>query len=96
MKAVTSIVLPGALCAVIVYFSYQALAGEHGLARWAELQADQRRLETELKKLKVERVGLERSLVRLRPETLDLDYVEEIARLKMSYARPDELLVAAR
>jgi len=27
---------------------------------------------------------------------MDLDYVEEIARTKLSFVRPDELLVAVR
>ena len=35
-------------------------------------------------------------LVRLRDRTMDLDYVEEIARTKLSYVRPDEVLVAVR
>jgi cell division protein FtsB len=36
------------------------------------------------------------SIARLKDDTLDLDYVEEIARTKLSYARADELLVATR
>jgi len=39
---------------------------------------------------------LEQSLVRLRDTSLDLDYVEEIARTRLSYVRPDEVLVAVR
>lgn len=96
MQAVKAFLLPAVICCAIVYFSYHALAGEQGLAAWTKLQADEERIKVELDKLKVERVALETSLGRLREDTLDLDYVEEIARTKLSYARPDELLVAVR
>jgi cell division protein FtsB len=96
MKAVKAFLLPGAICIAIVYFSYHALAGEQGLARWTQLQADEERLHAELDRLKAERARLQVSLARLRDSSLDLDYVEEIARTRMSYARPDELIVAVR
>ena len=96
VKAAKAILLPGAIGALILYFSYWALAGDQGLARWTRLQGDQEQLETKLVELKAERDVLEVSLVRLRDGTLDLDYVEEIARTKLSYVRPDEVLVAVR
>ena len=96
VKAAKAILLPGAIGALILYFSYHALAGEQGLTRWTQLQGDQERLETDLVKLKAERDVLEASLVRLRDKTMDLDYVEEIARTKLMYVRPDEVLVAVR
>jgi cell division protein FtsB len=50
----------------------------------------------EIDTLKADRAALEISLERLRDRTLDLDYVEEIARTRLSYVRPDEVLVAVR
>jgi cell division protein FtsB len=96
MKAVKAILLPGVIGALILYFSYHALAGDQGLARWTSLQGEEERLRAEITTLKAERDILEASLVRLRDKTMDLDYVEEIARTKLSYTRPDELLVAVR
>jgi cell division protein FtsB len=96
VRAVKAILLPGALGALILYFSYHALAGDQGLARWTQLQGEQAQLEADIVKLKAEREVLEASLARLRDKTLDLDYVEEIARTKLSYVRPDEVLVAVR
>ncbi len=52
--------------------------------------------QADIERLKAEKSTLEASLVRLRDKTLDLDYVEEIARTKLSFVRPDELLVAVR
>lgn len=96
MKAVKAILLPGVIGALILYFSYHALAGEQGLARWTSLQGEEERLQAEIVTLKAQRAELEGALVRLRDKTMDLDYVEEIARTKLSYTRPDELLVAVR
>jgi cell division protein FtsB len=87
---------PAGLCLAILYFSWHALAGEQGLARWAALQADERELEAELERLGVERAELVATLARLRPATLDLDYVEEIARAELALAAPGEFLVAVR
>lgn len=96
VKAAKAILLPGVIGALILYFSYHALAGEQGLARWTRLQGDQEQLEAQIVQLKAERDVLEASLARLRDTTMDLDYVEEIARTKLSYVRPDEVLVAVR
>jgi cell division protein FtsB len=95
-KTAKAILLPGAIGALILYFSYHALAGDQGLAAWTELQNEEARLNGEIERLKSEKAALEASLVRLRDKTMDLDYVEEIARTKLSFVRPDELLVAVR
>ena len=96
LKTAKAILLPGAICALILYFSYHALAGDQGLAAWTELQNEEAQLTAQIEKLKVDKAVLEASLVRLRDKTMDLDYVEEIARTKLSFVRPDELLVAVR
>lgn len=96
LRTAKAILLPGAIGALILYFIYHALAGDQGLAAWSGLQKDETALEADLAKLKLERVALEQSLVRLRDNSLDLDYVEEIARTRLSYVRPDEVLVAVR
>lgn len=96
MRTLKSFLLPSALGAVILYFSYHALAGEQGLASWTALQGEEQRLQLELARLEAERDMKAASLARLRDDTLDTDYLEEVARTKLSYVRPDELIVAAR
>jgi cell division protein FtsB len=96
MNALKAMLLPGAICTAILYFSYHALAGDQGLAAWTRLQAEERALQAQLDALKAQRASLSVSLVRLRDDTLDLDYVEELARTRLAYARRDEVLVAAR
>lgn len=96
MRTAKAILLPGAIGALILYFSYHALAGDQGLAAWNGLQADETELEAKLAALKIDHATLEKSLARLRDASIDLDYVEEIARTRLSYVRPDEVLVAVR
>ena len=96
MRTLQSYLLPGAILAVIVYFCYHALTGEQGLASWTHLQGKEGRLEAELARLEAERDLKNHKLDRLRDGSLDLDYLEEVARTKLSYARPDEILVSTR
>jgi cell division protein FtsB len=96
LKTLKAVLLPGAIGASILYFSYHAVAGEQGLAAWGNLQQQEEALLAEIDTLKADRAALEISLERLRDRTLDLDYVEEIARTRLSYVRPDEVLVAVR
>ncbi len=91
-----AILLPAAIGALILYFSYHALSGDQGLAAWNGLQKEEEELEARVAELEAERAMLEKSLQRLRDQSLDLDYVEEIARTRLSYVRPDEVLVAVR
>lgn len=96
IRAVQAFLLPTAIGVAIIYFSYHALAGDQGLRAWTELQQQEAALKTRLEGLEVERIALEASLARLRDDTIDLDYVEELARTKLSYVRADEVLVAVR
>jgi len=96
LKTGKAVLLPGAIVALILYFSYHAIAGEQGLAAWGALQQQEEKLLSQIDMLKAERATLEISLERLRDRTLDLDYLEEIARTRLSYVRPDEILVAIR
>ncbi len=96
MGMAKAFLLPAAIGALMVYFCYHALAGDQGLAAWAKLQTEEVELEKKIVALESQREIIQEALGRLRDRTMDLDYVEEIARTKLSYVRPDELLVSAR
>lgn len=96
MQRIKSYLITGLMTAVLLYFCYHTLAGNGGLARWAELQAQEMELRKDLAALETERDALLLNLTRLRDTTLDLDYVEELARTKLSYSRADELMIAVR
>ena len=88
---------PVFLCAIllliIVYFAYHAFTGESGLARWAGMQQELHHKSLELEELEAENAHLEDMIARLSPETLDEDLVETIAREKLKYVFPDELMI---
>lgn len=84
-----------ALCCVLCYFTYHALSGDQGLARWTELQKQERELEAHLALIITEKGQIEARIARLQADNLDLDYVGELARKKLAYAGPDEIILGS-
>ena len=82
----------GAL-ALVVYFAFIALQGNHGMARLATVNEDVRDLEVTLAGLRVERAELTNRTRRLSADFLDLDLLDERARHVLGLARPDEILI---
>jgi cell division protein FtsB len=85
-----NIVLGGA----IIYLAAHAVTGRQGLVAYVDLQAQERVLEDRVLTLDAERAQLEARAARLRPESLDLDYLDERARITLAAADPDELVFA--
>lgn len=81
------------LVAVIAYLVVHTITGRHGLVSHVRLQEHERALSAELAELQARRSALELEVRRLRPSSLDWDYVEERARRFLHMARPDEALV---
>ena len=80
------------LC-LTAYFGFHAVKGKHGLEARAGLVSRAVRLETELAGLVAVRDRLERETALLSEENPDADYVEELARDMLGYARPGELIL---
>jgi cell division protein FtsB len=87
---VMGVVLGGA----IVYLGAHALTGHQGLLAYVDLQAQERVLEQQVEDLEEERAELEARAARLKPETLDLDYLDERARITLAAGASDELVFA--
>jgi len=79
------------LAALILYLGANALTGQDGLVRYFALQAHERALLAEQTALQQRRALLLDRVSRLRPESLDLDYLEERARIWLAARRPDEI-----
>jgi cell division protein FtsB len=84
-----------AVClALIAYFSYHAVEGDHGLHRRAALAKKITLLEAELAALQRERQRIEHDVAlmttqaRAQPDALD-----EQARALLNYAHPDDIVV---
>jgi len=83
----------GTLCALIVYFAYHAFAGEAGLGVYADMQTDLADKQKTLADLEAEIARLETDIARLTPETADPDYIEALAREKLAFVFPEELVM---
>jgi cell division protein FtsB len=82
------------LGAAILYLGAHAVTGRQGLVAYVDLQAQERVLEERVASLEEERTHLEARAARLRPETLDLDYLDERARITLAAGDSEELVFA--
>ena len=82
------------LGAAILYLGAHAVTGPQGLLAYVELQAQERAFERRVATLAEERADLEARAARLRPETLDLDYLDERARITLAAGDSSELIFA--
>lgn len=83
----------GLLTLAILYFAYHAFAGEQGLGRWSDMQAELADKETYLLALRAENDALESDIERLMPGQVDADLVEYLARRELGFVRPDEVIL---
>ena len=78
---------------VFIYFSFYAVRGERGLLRYLSLNkevAQARHLETQYAK---EKNAWENKVNRLYPQNLDLDMLDERARLVLNMAGEKEFVI---
>jgi len=75
------------------YFSYHLLLGERSYWRLQSLEKRIEKTEARYNDLHTQRVALESRVVKLRPDTLDRDMLEERARTVLGYVRPDEKII---
>ena len=92
----TSRVAIAALSALILYFSYHAFAGEQGLGAWSDLQAQIGELKAELAALEAEKAALEDDIRRLDPANPEEDFVAQLARERLGYVLPGEIVISAK
>lgn len=88
----------GAVFAVVTialmgYLTFAALQGEHGLFRLFQIEAQEKRLRSELDALRADREAIANKTHRLSTETLDLDLLDEQARRTLGLGRADEILI---
>lgn len=82
------------LGAAILYLGAHAVTGRQGLVAYVDLQAQERALEAQVAELESQRANLEARAARLDPGTLDLDYLEERARVLLAAGDTEEVVFA--
>ncbi|KCZ94673.1 FtsB family cell division protein [Hyphomonas johnsonii] len=81
------------LSALVLYFAYHAFAGEKGLGRWSDAQLELEDRQAELAVLDTEISRLRTDIRRLTPGSVDPDYVEALARDKLAFVYPNEIVL---
>ena len=76
-----------------IYFGYHAMIGSRGLLAWRQLTGDIEATQQDLAAVHAERQALEEKVRRLRPDSLDPDLIDELARRQLSLAGPSDVII---
>ncbi|MBP9752624.1 MAG: septum formation initiator family protein [Proteobacteria bacterium] len=78
---------------ITLYFAYHIFQGERGFISWIKLSKTVKQDELTLSDLNKQKEALERRVSLLKPESLDLDMLEELARKLLNYKKQDETVI---
>jgi cell division protein FtsB len=92
-RRVAQILGPVIAAAVVAYFAYYTVEGERGLIVLTRLQAEAGHAEASYAAIKAQREALEFKVTSLRPDSLDIDRLDERARALLNDSRSDELVI---
>lgn len=81
------------LSLLVLYFAYHAFAGEKGLGRWSDAQMELEDRKAELSEIQTDINRLKTDIRRLTPGSVDPDFVEAMAREKLAFVYPHELVL---
>jgi cell division protein FtsB len=95
-RLVRGLLLHAVAASLIGYFAVQAFRGNYGLDARKGYEEDIARLSQERDALRATRAALERQVALLRPESIDPDMVEELARRDLGFAGPHDLVMLNR
>jgi cell division protein FtsB len=92
-RATRGLGFPLVVGALVIYFGYFAINGNHGLVNWIRLNHEIELKQANLDRIKSERLALEHRVRLLRPESVDPDLLEEQARARLGLSGPDEVVI---
>ncbi|MGA1343540.1 MAG: FtsB family cell division protein [Hyphomonas sp.] len=78
---------------LVLYFAFHAFAGEKGLGRWTDAQIQLEQKQRELAVIEGQIAVLEEDIRRLTPGSMDRDFVEALARDKLAFVYPGEIVL---
>lgn len=88
-----NIIFPVVIVLLLTYFVYHIFQGQRGVLAWLRLDKKLREQELTLNKLTQEKEKLEREAYLLRPDSLDIDLLEEKSRQLLNFAHSNEIVV---
>ncbi len=83
-----------AFCALLfVYFIMHSIMGDNGLLKMSALSSQVKVAKLQLQDLQKDRAAMETRAKLLRPDSLDLDMLDERARAMLGYTKPNEYVI---
>jgi cell division protein FtsB len=92
-RSVPGLILPLGLLFIGAYFTFAAVQGDYGLFRRIQIEAERDVYQAELDALRVETAEMTLLTHRLSDDYLDLDLLDQQARQRLGYMRPDEIVL---
>ncbi len=86
-------IVPALYLGFACYLGYHTVQGERGLVAWINLTEQVETLEIDVEAASAERQILERRVSHLRRESLDLDLLEERARVVLNLGHTDDRII---
>ena len=77
-----------------MYFSYHILQGERGMFALIRTRKKTEEMEKTVAALEEEKESLSHNIYLLRPDSLDLDLLEERARIVLNYSDPGDIIIS--
>ncbi len=90
------LIVAGACLALIAYVAWQGVYGPRSFHYRDRLARQYAQLQADLAAVSGQRVTREEQVQRLRPETIDADLIDELARRDLNMAGPSDLVVLVR
>lgn len=84
---------PLIMVCLMIYFVYHIFQGERGVLSWLRLKQKITESEIVLAEKKNQKEILERQVYLLRPDSLDMDMLEERARIVLNFAGKNDIIV---
>jgi len=82
-----------ACLSLLGFFAWHAWEGPRGFRFNEKLKSQSTQLIDDLAAIQKQRTGFERRVALLRPESVDPDMLDEMARQTLDIARPNELII---
>lgn len=92
-RRLKQVALPLLGACLTAYFVYHAIHGDRGIYAWLRINQELKVANAEAASLQGERQALERRITALSSTSLDLDMLDERARVMLNFAHPDDLII---
>jgi cell division protein FtsB len=92
-RRLAQVIWPMAGACMAGYFVYHAVEGDRGILAWMQVNQQIKTAQAELDDSDSQRTAMEQRVALLSNSSLDLDMLEERARVMLNYAHPDDLVI---